>query len=284
MAVTPKDIKGQVTKGNHKKAIDMLLDLTDSLDEDLHSSAIMLAGRFNSLQRDQMSGLIDAQQANLRTNQITFALIHLLGEIEDDWTEPNDGGKLPSNTSVKTILFLAANPKGTSHLRLDEEVRRIDQGLQRSKHRDAFHLVQKWAVQIPDLRRAFLDNKPNFVHFSGHGSPEGRVILESAGGNAQELDPKGLGEFFELFSSSVHCVVLNACYSESQAQEIVKHIPYVVGMNTAVPDKAAIEFSEAFYDAIANGEDVEFAFRLGKNSIRMYDLRAEHIPILLKKS
>ena len=29
----------------------------------------------------------------------------------------------------KTILILAANPKNTDHLRLDEEVREIDEGL-----------------------------------------------------------------------------------------------------------------------------------------------------------
>jgi hypothetical protein len=32
-----------------------------------------------------------------------------------------------SNTHVKTILILAANPTNTSRLRLDEEVREIDE-------------------------------------------------------------------------------------------------------------------------------------------------------------
>ncbi|GAA6615105.1 hypothetical protein NUACC26_008940 [Scytonema sp. NUACC26] len=34
-----------------------------------------------------------------------------------------------SNTHVKTILILAANPTNTSRQRLDEEVREIDEGL-----------------------------------------------------------------------------------------------------------------------------------------------------------
>ena len=70
---------------------------------------------------------------------------------------------------MRTILILAANPKGTERLRLDEEVKKIEQGLERSKRRDQFKLVVKWAVTDDDLRRAMLDNEPEIVHFSGHG-------------------------------------------------------------------------------------------------------------------
>ena len=37
------------------------------------------------------------------------------------------------NASVKKILILAANPKGNSRLRLDEEVREIDEHLEGAK-------------------------------------------------------------------------------------------------------------------------------------------------------
>ena len=70
---------------------------------------------------------------------------------------------------MRTLLVLAANPKGTERLRLDEEVKKIEQGLERSKQRDLFKLVVKWAVTDDDLRRAMLDNEPEIVHFSGHG-------------------------------------------------------------------------------------------------------------------
>ena len=41
---------------------------------------------------------------------------------------------------AKTILVLAANPKDTSRLRLEQEVREIDNGLQRARRRDEFIL------------------------------------------------------------------------------------------------------------------------------------------------
>jgi CHAT domain len=182
-----------------------------------------------------------------------------------------------------TVLFLAANPKDTEPLRLGEEVRRIDESLRRSKQRDKFKLTQRWAVQIPDLHRAFLDENPNIVHFSGHGSKRGRIYLEDKIGMGQEVKPEALANFFALFKDHVSCVVLNACYAEIQANEIVRHIPYVVGMNNAIPDKAAIEFSEAFYDALGSGRDFEFAFKLGCSAIELHDLNAEQVPVLKRQ-
>ncbi|MUG95069.1 hypothetical protein F7734_22970 [Scytonema sp. UIC 10036] len=43
-----------------------------------------------------------------------------------------------NDTRAKTILILAANPASTSRLRLDEEVRSIEEGLRRAKYREQF--------------------------------------------------------------------------------------------------------------------------------------------------
>ena len=83
-------------------------------------------------------------------------------------------GSQKSSGSVRTILILAANPKSTERLRLDEEVKKIEQGLERSKRRDQFKLVVKWAVTDDDLRRSLLDHEPEIVHFSGHGTGIGK--------------------------------------------------------------------------------------------------------------
>ncbi len=70
---------------------------------------------------------------------------------------------------TKTILILSANPKDTVRLRLDEEVREIDEGLRRAKYRDRFFIHSKWAVRLRDFRRALLDYEPQIVHFCGMG-------------------------------------------------------------------------------------------------------------------
>jgi hypothetical protein len=160
-----------------------------------------------------------------------------IGKIESDTT---------SEKAVKTILILAANPKTSSPLRLDEEVREIDAGLQRAKKREQFDLKQRWAVRVRDVYRALLDFKPQIVHFSGHGTEDKGLALEDETGFVQLVDETALARLFELFADRVECVLLNACYSEVQAETIVKHIPYVIGMSKAIGDKAAIEFAVGF--------------------------------------
>lgn len=186
------------------------------------------------------------------------------------------------NSAVKTILILAVNPRNTSTLRLDEEVREIDNGLQRAKKRELFEIKQRWAVRVQELHQSLLDFKPQIVHFSGHGVENEGLALEDESGNTQLISTEALSSLFELFASHVECVVLNACYSEVQAVAIAKHIPYVVGMNKAIGDKAAIKFSTGFYNALLSGESVEFAYKLGCNVIQL-DGIPEHLTPVLKK-
>jgi hypothetical protein len=284
MKINKQIIQEQIINGETKKAIGMLLELGEKYDMDIYNRSIMLSSRYHSLSKDKEMGIIPDADARINTNRINFSLTQLLTEVKSSWEIGAPLVQTNTGFGKKTILFLAANPQNTGRLRLDQEVREIEEGLRRSAKWDKLKLVQKWAVQIPDLRRALLDEAPNIIHFSGHGSSSGRIILEDEFGHSKEVPPKAIGNLFSLFSNEgIECVLLNACYSESQAQEIAKHIPFVIGMNDAVPDKAAIEFSSAFYDAIGNGKGIEFAFRLAQISIELSGISNENIPVLLKK-
>ncbi len=182
----------------------------------------------------------------------------------------------------KTILVLAANPQNTTRLRLDQEVREISNGLERSRMRDQFVLKQVWAARPVDVRRAMLDFRPNIVHFCGHGGTEG-IFFEDEQGRAKLVNGKTLADFFKLFAGTVKCVVLNACYSEEQARAIARHIDYVIGMRAGISDEAAIEFAVAFYDALGAGEDVEFAYKLACNAIQWADLPESLTPLLIAR-
>ncbi|MBW4477929.1 MAG: hypothetical protein KME54_13925 [Tolypothrix brevis GSE-NOS-MK-07-07A] len=48
-----------------------------------------------------------------------------------------------SHTQTRNILLLSANPKGTSQLRLAEEMRDIREGLRLSENRDLLMLVYR---------------------------------------------------------------------------------------------------------------------------------------------
>ena len=194
------------------------------------------------------------------------------------------------------ILFLAANPADTTRLRLDKESREIKDALQKTEFRDHFEFEQEWAVSVNDLQALLLHHKPDIVHFSGHGSDEGDIILEAANyGDAHLRDeerkigrggthkpghvsPRALSKVFELLKDNIRCVVLNACYSEEQANAIANHVDVVIGMSSAIGDSSAIVFAKEFYQALGYGQDIANAFNLACNGIDLNNLDEQDKP------
>ena len=180
-----------------------------------------------------------------------------------------------------TILFLAANPLDTNSLQLDEEVRAIDQALREAEYRDRFDLRSHWALRYSDLPGLLLRYNPHIVHFSGHGSAGGELIFSDDTGKSHPVPPDMLADLFSLLRDNIRCVVLNACYSETQAEGIARAIDCVVGMTRAVPDEAALHFASAFYTGLGYGRSIATAFKLGSNSMGVYAAGEETTPRLL---
>jgi hypothetical protein len=184
---------------------------------------------------------------------------------------------------VKKILILSANPKDTSKLRLDEEVREIEAGMERCKYREQFKIISKWAVRPDTLRQALLDHEPLIVHFCGHGAGTKGLALENKSGEMQLVSTNSLAGLFELFKGKIKCVVLNACYSEAQSEAIYQHVDCVMGMNQAIGDKAAIQFAKGFYDALGAGRSFEDGFAFGCNAIDLEDIPEACTPVIKSK-
>lgn len=189
-----------------------------------------------------------------------------------------DKGK---NIIKQKILFLTSNPEDTTRLRIDKEAREIEEGLRRANRRDYFELIIKLATRPRDLSRAVLDINPQIIHFSGHGDIEG-IILETEMGQPKLVSSDAIATLFSLFNETINCVILNSCYSHTQAKEISKFVPYVIGMKKSISDSAAIAFSISFYDAIGAGKDIDFAFKFGKSNIGLEGLSDKEVPILIK--
>lgn len=204
----------------------------------------------------------------------------------------------------RRILFLAANPQGTSRLRLDEEAKEICQGLERSRERSKFFVETRWAVDANALRRALLDVEPHIVHFAGHGmgnsdsalerpgmrdvgpvmrtsasGAEG-LVLQAADGKPKLASSRALANLFGLFPEQIECVLLNACYSEIQAEAIHQHVDYVIGMNRAIGDEAAISFAVGFYDALGADRPYDVAYEFGRSAVDFTDIDQSSIPVL----
>ncbi|WP_206603272.1 SUMF1/EgtB/PvdO family nonheme iron enzyme [Leptolyngbya ohadii] len=165
------------------------------------------------------------------------------------------------------ILILSSNPRGD--LKLDREIRGLQKVIRESPNIQQLEAEIALAVQVGDLQNLLLLHKPQVVHFCGHGGGEQGLVLEEEDGGERWVQTEALSGLFKLFSKNVGCVLLNACYSEEQANAIVNHIDYVIGMNQAIRDDAAIAFSKGFYLALGYECSVEEAYEFGKNAIQL---------------
>jgi hypothetical protein len=179
------------------------------------------------------------------------------------------------------ILFLAANPVGTTPLAFDEEVREIDDRLQRARWRDRFRVEKAFAIRKRELIEQIQRHQPTIVHFSGHGSESGELIFAAEGGEAAAAPVEAVSDIFRILApKGIRCVVLNACYSATQARAIAQHVDCVVGMGRAVSDGAAIEFASQLYSSIAYGSSVRDAFDLARASLDLARIPESATPRL----
>lgn len=183
------------------------------------------------------------------------------------------------------ILFIAANPDNESRLALDREYARLEESIKVASLRDRFELHTSFATTTKSLIAKLMEHKPNIIHFSGHGNCQG-ICLEDETGNAKLVSTEALTYLFEQINDTVECVLLNSCYSESQANTVVSQINFVVGMNDAVSDSAATAFTQGFYLSLANDPSFDFekAYKIGIAKIKIDgDKEGSKIPVFKKK-
>jgi len=166
-------------------------------------------------------------------------------------------------------LYLAANPADTPSLRLDVECREIAATIRTGRYRDRIEFAARWAARPDDLQ-ALNDEEPQVLHFSGHGEGAGGLWFEGADSAAQPVGADALAQVMRAAGASVRLVVLNACYSETQAEAVRAHVPCVVGISSAIGDRDGAHYAVALYRAIAFGHSVANAHAQGLAALAMH--------------
>ncbi|EKV01609.1 hypothetical protein Lepto7375DRAFT_3782 [Leptolyngbya sp. PCC 7375] len=234
-----------------------------------------------------LSGLstLQGRQPISKVVQSTVTLIRSIEPYQQDTPSNRKVSEISGDSTPRKLLFLASSPLDEARLRLDQESREISEGLRRSTYGNQYSMDQRWAVRPDDFRRALLDSNPNIVHFSGHGAGSAGLILEDVLGNAKPVPTNATADLFRLFvDRGLECVVLNACYSETQAKAIVQYVPYVIGMSNLIGDAAAIKFAVGFYDALGANWPYRDAYELGCNAIEFDDITKDLIPVFYAKN
>lgn len=225
---------------------------------------------------EKLAALYGGLSLSLRHN---FSAVQPLAQ-----SHPDSSSTHATSFSMKQkILFLAANPTGTTQLALDEECRHIIEKIRATDHRDSLELITRWAVRPEDLLQHLNEHRPHIVHFSGHGTPTEEIVLLDKNRNPQSVPAPALRQLFTTLKDNIRVVLLNACFSKSQALSITEVVDCAIGMNKAIGDDAAISFAAAFYQAIGFGRSVKVAFESGRTALMLAGIPEENTPELLCK-
>lgn len=162
---------------------------------------------------------------------------------------------------MKTILVLGSNPR--RDLQLGREIDDLTQAIERNIEHQKYKVVSRNAVRPGDLLELLREHKPRIVHFCGHGAGEQGLLLQDDNGREQLVSTEALVHMFEYFAQNIECSVFNACSSYIQAEAVIKHIDYAIGMSEEILDRAAYIFAIGFYKALADGDSIERAYEYG---------------------
>lgn len=179
--------------------------------------------------------------------------------------------------SVHEVLCMFANSVHGDPLALGREWRDIDDVNRRARR--PLSLTPCWAARVRDLQDAMLHRRIDVLHFSGHGEPGG-VCFETNDGGRQWVEIDRLVRVLAYYRP--RCLVINACHSADSIDSLRSEIPYLIGMQGPTPDDASIEFSRAFYAALAHRWTIPQAFEHACHSASLHDERCR--PLLLTRA
>lgn len=218
----------------------------------------------------------------------------LLSQLQDLWKDldeehrstikssPGITGNLGELLDAETVthvrvLFVTCDPEGTSdHLHLQAEQRAVKEALAISPHGSKIHIDNLPAATTDDLRRALLSESYDIVHFSGHADAD-FLVFATADNQPSEIPTSAVAELIARYAS-VKCVVLNAC--EAVKSLTVPISSRTIGMEESIPDKAAIEFSRGFYDALGAGKSIDIAYSEGVSAMKLASYDAGYVRML----
>ncbi len=181
------------------------------------------------------------------------------------------------------VLMLASNPLNENQLRLDEEARAIAGTIRMSKHRESVKLESCWAVRPQDVLQAVNEQRPTVVHFSGHGSRHDEIVFQDDNGESKYVSREAMVQLIGACSGAIRLAFFNTCFSQRQAEDVVRHIDAAIGMKTTIGDEAARVFAAQFYSGIGFGFSIRKAFDQARALVMVEGLGEEDSPSLFTR-
>jgi hypothetical protein len=188
-----------------------------------------------------------------------------------------------SVTPPLKILGMVTSPGGYPALDVAREKSRVETAIRDLQDQNLVNLTWLEGQTWRDLQRAMRAGPWHVFHFIGHGgfdekSDEGVVALVNENGGAHLLSATELGRLL-ADHHTLRMAILNSCegargserdiFSSTAAILVRRGMPAVLAMQYAITDHSAIEFSRAFYEALADGLPVDISVCEARKSVSL---------------
>ncbi len=124
--------------------------------------------------------------------------------------------------------------------------------------------LHKSGIEINQLLQVLSETMPYVVDIAGLGDNLTDLMTEESFG-------------------ATHCIVLNKCYVEKQAREIVQHIDFLVGIHRELSEDITTSFLSEFYYQIGKHMSINRAYDEACSRIRERVQDESRLPVLLSK-
>ncbi len=181
------------------------------------------------------------------------------------------------------ILAMIASPSDQEALNTTRERERMRIALEPLEQRGLVQLTWLEGQTWRDLQRAMRGGPWHIFHFIGHGAydrrvDEGALALAEDDGQTYLMHATPLGRLLANHGT-LRLAILNACegakggqrdlFSSTAATLAQRGIPAVLAMQYEISDRAAIELTSAFYEALADGMPVDAALAEARTAISL---------------
>ncbi|NNN33689.1 CHAT domain-containing protein, partial [Streptomyces sp. S3(2020)] len=183
------------------------------------------------------------------------------------------------------VLCMIARPGDQETLAVEAERQRLGAALEGLRRDGLIELDwvggETWRELKSALRRG--SGPWHVFHFIGHGgfdraAGEGTLALDDGAGGTYQLGAENLAMVLQGHSS-LRLVVLNACetgrassadpFSSVGGALMRAGLPAALVMQYPISDQAAVEFSQSFYEELAQGRTVDAAVTEARQSVRL---------------
>lgn len=190
----------------------------------------------------------------------------------------------------RKILLLPASLRGADKPSRATEIRRTarainnsrEENVSKDKNRPIYNVLDKDKSDIEgsELSRLLSAINPYIVDISGFEEGIANLVIKDLENSKIEDVDQFISQQFQINAPEIHCIILNGCYAENQATNLIQHIEFLISVGQELSESLVFNFLDEFYYRIGLGWPIDRAYQAGCHELKPFESDQTKFPIL----